>query len=428
MTELYCEIKKCRSCGSDRIEPVLDLGTHCISDFVDDGQECDKAPLMLVRCHDCTLVQLAHTVDRDRLYRRYWYHSGQNESMVKALKDVVDDVTSRVQLTTEDLVADIGCNDGTLLDFYPSNIHQVGFEPSALANEAARPDRQRCIEKTYYPPRDRAFPRLLAPILDRRPWVWDAKPKIITSCAVFYDLDDPNAFVAGIKDWLHPDGIWVVQMMGLEQMLAQTAFDNICHEHLEYWSKTAFLALCAKHGLSVAHVSHNDVNGGSVRYIVKHARVGDGVIIPKYQDVPDLKDFARRVQGLRISTLVSLDGWRKKGELVLGYGASTKGNTLLQYYGIGPDLIPAIADRNPAKVGKFTVGSGIPIISEKEMRDHVPDYLFVFPWGFIDAFKERERPFLWRGGQFILPLPTLRTSGLEAETCQPSPVANFART
>lgn len=400
MTELYHDIKKCRACESDRLEMVLDLGALCISDFAGGGKP-DRAPLALVQCCDCTLVQLAHTVDRDRLYRRYWYRSSTNESMVAALRDVVNDATTHVTLGYPDAVLDIGANDATLLKMYPTAIKRIGFEPATtFAHDRDWMSDGDAWVSTYFPGSS---------------WIESVPCKIITSVACFYDVDDPNAFVAAIKEWLHPNGIWVCQMMGLEQMLEKNAFDNICHEHLCYWSEWNFSALLSRHGLYVADVSYNAINGGSVRYIVKH-----GGSSSHNQGVRDLhlSDFAGKVHRLREDTLRTLDQLKADGVSLLGYGASTKGNTLLQYYGIGPDLIPAIADRDPSKWGKFTVGTHIPIISEKDMRDRLPDYLFVLPWAFIDAFKKRERPFLWRGGQFILPLPELKTVGLEVASCQ----------
>ena len=400
------EITTCRSCGSTKLETVLDLGNLCVSDFVTPGQDEDRAPLELMVCEDCSLVQLRHTVERDRLYRDYWYHSGTNESMVAALRDVVEGACRRVELTPGDAVLDIGANDGTLLRMFPGHWRRVGFEPADIFSKDLswmRTGDTWC--PTYFPPDEKWLMESIFP----------SKPKIIASIAMFYDLDDPNAFMSAIRDWLHPDGVWVCQFQDLHAMLACNGFDNICHEHLTYWGQYAFYDLVARHGLRVVDVSHNKTNGGSVRYIVKHGNWNPPRPEPKHatQFRYQLHRFSREVERLKETTLLMLTEWKAQGKTVYGYGASTKGNTLLQYYGIGPELLPAIADRNPDKWGRLTVGTHIPIISEEDMREQRPDYLFVLPWAFIDAFMKREHRFLASGGQFIVPLPTLTTLGQE---------------
>ena len=405
-------ITACRSCGSTRLDTVLNLGVLAISDFVLPGDPEDRAPLELVVCLDCSLVQLRHTVDRDRLYRNYYYRSGTNESMVAALRDVVDDACRRVPLRSGDVVVDIGCNDGTMLEMFPQGLHRVGFEPSNLAKVAAKRFAWGIVFSDYFPPK-----------IDNYAHYLPEQAKIITSIACFYDVDDPNAFVAAIKEWLHPDGVWIVQFQDLHKMLSVNGFDNICHEHLTYWGMAAFTALLARHGLQVEACSDNATNGGSVRYVVKHGTRRPPPVDPihavefRYQ----LADFAHDVDCLRWQTRELLYRLRAEGKSVMGYGASTKGNSTLQYYGIGPDLVSAIADRNPDKWGRVTAGSRIPIISEEEMRERKPDYLLVLPWHFIDGFVEREAEFLAGGGQFIVPLPELKVIGRAQTPSTPAP-------
>jgi len=404
----YEEIAACRSRGSANLDQVLDLGVQCVSDFVAQGSpdgcthQPDRAPLVLVRCQDCTLVQLRHTVDRERLYRRYWYRSGTNESMVAALKDVVAEATRQVKLGLDDVVLDVGCNDGTLLDFYPrDDVLTIGFEPSQkLADVAA--DKGHGIIAEFFPPPG-----------SWRNWL-ERQPKIITSIAMLYSLDDPNAFCAAIKDWLHPEGIWVLQLQDLHAMVACNGFDNICHEHLEYYSLRSLRHLLGRHGLKIASASYNNVNGGSLRVIVCHGPVCVPAIADRHLahvETIRMQGFAEAVEGLKRGTLAYLEYLKREGKLCLGYGASTKGNTLLQYYGIGPELVSAIADRNPEKWSRQTVGTNIPIISEDEMRVARPDYLFCLPWHFMDSFRKRESDFLARGGLFVQPLPHLTIVG-----------------
>ena len=398
-TKLYTEISSCRACGSDHIESVLDLGNLCISDFTSSMQLEDRAPLELISCQECSLIQLRHTVDRDRLYKDYYYRSGLNESMVAALQDIADDTAHRVDLSTPSYIVDIGSNDGTLLSLYPKKHVRYGFEPS-----------RNVIQLEPYNKSDLSGVKVY-PIYFPPTWKPACKAMIITSIAMFYDVDDPNSFVSAIKNWLHPNGIWVLQMPDLRQMLDLNAFDNICHEHLTYWPIHALIRLLDTHGLMITAISRNQVNGGSTRYIITH---GQHERIPSHARWfwnHHIIVFRENMEHLRCETITLLRKLKADGKRVYGYGASTKGNTLLQYYGITSELLPFITDRNPDKWGKLTVGSHIPIISEDSMRVCKPDYLFVLPWGFIDTFKQREAEFLERGGQFIVPLPKLDIIG-----------------
>ena len=390
---LATEITACRSCHSTRLESVLNLGELCVSDFIRPGQSEDKAPLELVVCLDCSLVQLRHTVDRDRLYLgRYWYRSGVNPSMLASLKDVVDDVVARLPFPAKNgtAVLDIGANDGSLLRMFPGHWQRDGFEPSDLQDVAETGNNT--IHRTYFPP---SFPVL-------------HKYDIITSIAMFYSVADPDAFVAGIKDWLHPDGIWVCQFQDLPGMLATNGLDNICHEHTAYWGIEAFNHLLARHDLIVRDATHNATNGGSVRYIVGHSPVG---LLPglasgqSFYSAVQLRAFGHKAAALRTATRILLRRLKAQGATIYGMGASTKFNTLAQYYGLGPDIITAIGERSPEKWGLQTVGTHVPIVSEAEVLAAKPDYLWIGPWHFFDNFRERYTAF---DGKWIVPLPELR--------------------
>ncbi len=388
--------ENCRLCGCPSFYSRLNLDNPYISDFVDKiDRKAPRAPLRLIECTKCGLVQLDYTVDRGQLYQRYWYKSGLNESMVRSLRDVVQDALTHVVLQPGDSVLDIGANDGTLLKQYGPEVKRYAVEPSDTFAQDLK----------WMRPGDRYW-HTYWPLPD---WSDRMSCKIITSIAVFYDVDNLDGFVAAIKRCLHPEGVWIVQMMDLGEMVEHNAFDNICHEHLVYFSRGSMEYLLARHELAIKSVSHNDVNGGSVRYIIGHAPE-ETVATPLAQQY-DLGAFGERVLQRRDDTLALLWELKESGAKVLGYGASTKGNTLLQMYGIGPELLPAIAERNPDKWGKFTVGSWIPIISEEEMRARKPDFLFVLPYHFIDGFKKRESVLLAAGTQFILPLPEVRIIG-----------------
>ena len=386
---MYPAITACRACRGADLTSVLDLGYLAISDFVRPGQALERAPLELVRCAACGLVQLRHTVDRDRLYKTYHYRSGVNETMVAALANVADDAQSRVTLERGDSVLDIGCNDGTLLRFYPDWVTKIGFDPSDVAQDAwlAQKRPGYTLNRDYFPTTRQHLP---------------VPCKIVTAVAMFYDLDDPGRFLDEVKRWLHPEGVLVLQFQDAVSMYEATAVDNVCHEHLCYYTLETLARLANQHGLHVETTSIHPVNGGSLRVVLRHGTsTATWVSPPLFWHM-----FARRVEKNKRDTVGLLRDLRDEGASVYGIAASTKFNTLSQYYGIGPDLIEAIGERSPHKVGKYTV-TGIPVVSEEEMRAARPDYLFVCAWGFADAFAEREKDLLAQGTKLIVPLPRL---------------------
>ncbi len=391
------EIRTCRSCGSDRLEPVLDLGNLAVSDFPETPDApLDRAPLALVYCVDCAMAQLSHSYDRDRLYKAaYWYRSGVNETMVAALKDVVDEAMRHVALDRGDDVLDIGCNDGTLLDQYPTGTNTFGVEPSTIGEEAV--EKGHAVSFTYWPHPSLHGSEGVSPF------------KIITSIAQFYNTDHVNEYVSLIKEWLASDGVWIVQFQDLWSMLRANAVDNVCHEHVTYPSRTSMAHLLRRHGLGVDTWSEHAINGGSLRLVVKHADKARNQAPARETEHgwrTALREFAAKTEANRHDVLSHLRARKAMGHRVLGIAASTKFSTLAQYYGIGPDLVEAIGERSPEKVGRYTV-TGIPIVSEEEMRDRRPDALLACAWQFADAFKRRESALLAGGTELIVPLPRL---------------------
>lgn len=402
-------IEACRGCKGTSLEPILDLGELYVSDFVCEQGKAIRAPLALVLCKACVLVQLSHRgVERDSLYRQYWYLSGVNPTMVAALEDIVASIERIVQLKKGDVVSDIGSNDGTLLRAYSvPGLFRLGFEPARnLMQEGSRGGNKIVVDYFGYWPYQRVTGGQAA--------------KAITTIAMFYDLKDPNAFVHDLWKVLAPDGVWVNQMAYLPAMLEQNAFDNICHEHLEYYSLTSLDALLRRHGLQIFDVELNDVNGGSFRVYAKHAVCGRypvsaavGELLQQEREmglsgVRVYQEFAQRVENIRREVMEFIHEAVGQGKSVYLYGASTKGNTLLQYFGLDSKVITAAAERSPAKWGLRTVGTDIPIISEEQARKENPDYFLVLPWHFLDHFLEREQEYLDNGGHFIVPLPRPR--------------------
>lgn len=411
----------CRICGSSALAPVLSLGDQYISSNFAISRSFPpverKVPLDLVRCdpaqneRGCGLVQLRHTISGDLMYSSYGYRSGINQTMIDHLGNLARGLEKRAELGARDLVVDIGANDGTLLSQYETKGPTfVGFEPSNIQPERPTPELK--YVRDYF----------TAASLAR--YAGGRKAKVITSIAMFYDLEAPNAFVADVAASLAEDGLWVLEMSYLPSMLANNSFDTICHEHLEYYSLGTIEKLLQAHGLKVADAELNDSNGGSIRVTVCHQGSPRGehseqvrarvYAIRKREfemqvdtDVP-YRAFAENTEAIRAQLGPLLLDLRSRGKTVFGYGASTKGNVILQYCGITPEHLTAIADRNPAKWGSVTLGTNIRIVAEDEMRAARPDYLLVLPWHFIREFQQREEAFLARGGRFIVPVPRVQ--------------------
>jgi len=401
-------IECCRVCGSSELTGVLSLGEVHLSAFIADGQATvpSKYPLDLLLCADCKLVQLRHTVPAEEMYREYWYRSGTNASMTRELQSIAADA-SRF-MTHGGIALDIGCNDGTLLGAYKSGIHTVGFEPAQNLVEHARKNANTVIGDFFSAD---AWRREMG----------SKRAQVVTSIAMFYDLDDPNSFVRDVNEVMAMDGRWIIQMADLKSMIERTMWDNICHEHLEYYSLTALENLLARHSFVVEHVAQNDVNGGSIRVRVAkrgYENVHGSVGLFREDEQAMLLDtpapyaaFSARVREGNRQLVDFIHAAVAEGKTVCVYGASTKGNTLLQCTGLDHTLIKAAAERNPDKWGRFTVGTGIPIMSEDEVRAMKPDYMLVLPWHFLDEFIKREAEYLQSGGKFIVPLPEFRIVG-----------------
>jgi len=405
--------RACRVCGSASLKLVLSLGNQYISNFVDSPtSESYVAPLELVLCDmktgGCGLLQLRHTVPGELMYRQYWYKSGINQSMRDALADIVEKAERLIKLLPGDIVLDIGCNDGTLLRSYRSrDLVLAGFEPATNLIDEARVGTTRIINDFF---NYQAFKREFG----------GRRAKIITAISMFYDLDEPNRFVADVVKTLAEDGVFIIQMNYLPSMLENNAFDNIVHEHLEYYSLQSLKYLMDKHSLEVFDVELNDVNGGSFRVYVKHRgcekypishNVREREAYEKrlrLDDYGPYEDFARRVLNLKAETYDFIKQEVGKGKTVYVYGASTRGNTLLQFYNLDHKLIKAAAERNPNKWGKRTVGTLIPIISEEQARRERPGYFLILPWQFLEEFMKREKEYLYSGGKFITPLPQFK--------------------
>jgi NDP-4-keto-2,6-dideoxyhexose 3-C-methyltransferase len=387
--EAVRQILKCRACDNPDLRPVISLGDQYIANFVrerDDSLPC--APLVLVRCEQCGLLQLQHSVDPALMWTDYWYRSGVNATMRAALKDVV---THALKFNEVGGVwIDIGANDGTLLSYVPREFSRIAVEPARTFTENLKSVADHVVP-TFFS----------AEAIGHR------RADVITSCAMFYDLDNPREFVQDIADSLRDDGIWINQLTDTVEMLETTGFDNIVHEHRCYYDVPALAMLYATAGLKIVSVTHNDINGGSFRVVA--SKQGDSATLG-----------TRKVTGPMIAGFVDRTRrWKRLGEYLLFetpgiypgplwcYGASTKGSTLLQYLGYS-DRFVGVADRNPAKHGLTMAGSWLPITDEITMRKAKPAYLLCLPWAFHEEFTQREASLRADGTTLIYPLPDWR--------------------
>ena len=375
--------RRCRVCGCAGLMPVIDLGDQYLQgSFVKPPMQTPptrKVPTQLVRCDvaysedACGLLQLAHSIPPEILYANYWYRSGTNQTMRRHLAEIAG---------------------------------------SALAIVA--PKQRRALDIATVRLRDLRF-------------------DLITSVAMFYDLEDPVGFAQSVNALLEAEGIWVLEMSYMPLMLAMNSFDTVCHEHLEYYSLSVLNSIMARAGLRIFRVALNWINGGSIRCYVCKADCF------RY-DTNEAREQIRRLQvkefEMQLDTSVPylafqlrIDALRSEMNQLLGrihaeggqihvYGASTKGNVLLQWYGIDSYKIPYAADRNPDKVGALTLGTGIRIISEEQSREMRPDYYLVLPWHFKKEFLTRERDTIIAGTKLIFPLPEITVvdaANLDAE-------------
>jgi hypothetical protein len=407
--EPYKEITRCRMSGSTNLVPVLHLGNQALTGVFPRSASVPvtTGPLDLVWCPESGLLQLRHSYDSSEMYgANYGYRSGLNQSMVRHLEAKVRQLQEFVPLRAGDVVLDIGSNDATLLKAYQvDGIERVGIDPTGAKFTRFYTEGIRLVPDFFS---QKNFEQ-----------VSSRKARIVTSIAMFYDLEDPVDFARQIAAILTDDGIWHFEQSYMPSMLRTNSYDTICHEHLEYYSIAVVNTVLQAAGLKVLDVQMNSVNGGSFavtaakrssRYQPNNAMINWlleqekrlGLETPR-----PFREFEDRVFRHREDLRRLVRALVHDGKKIIGYGASTKGNVLLQFCGLGPDEIPAIADVNPEKFGCVTPGTHIPIVSEEEARALEPDFFLVLPWHFKAGIVERERAFLEKGGRMIFPFPEI---------------------
>ncbi|HUD10008.1 MAG TPA: class I SAM-dependent methyltransferase [Patescibacteria group bacterium] len=401
------KIKNCRSCNSNNLIEIISLGNQYLSDFVKTNRKPKSFPLKLMLCKQCFLVQLEYTTPQKYLYtERYGYKSGINQTMQDELEGIAKQALKRIKKKNKDIVVvDIGANDGTLLRNYPKNIFRVAVEPITKFAKEAKKHSDKVVNDFF---NYNSYQKILK----------NKKADIVTAISCFYDMENPNKFVEDVKKIMKDNGIFIIQQNYLVGMLKQNAFDNIVHEHLEYYSLLSLNHLLAKHDLEIFDLEERELNGGSFRtYITSKGqrRKTKAVIkMEKYEKRLKLNnkkvymDFAKRIKHNKQKLFEFIQKVNKNGKKVYLYGASTRGNTLLQYFGLDQSLIQKAVERNPEKWGKIIASVGIPIISEVQARKDKPDYMLILPWFFKQEFLRREKKYLQSGGHFIFPLPVLK--------------------
>lgn len=396
----------CRSCDSKNLVAVISLGKSYLSDFVTTNTKPPKYPLSLVMCKNCSLLQLKHTTPSSLLYtEHYGYRSGINQTMQQELQEIALKTIDKLGNSKKQILAvDIGANDGTLLKSYPKSVEKVGIEPIKKLAKDCKNYADVVINDFF---NYEAYKKHLG----------ERKADVVTIISCFYDMEEPNTFVADVKKILDEDGICIIQQNYLVKMLTQNAFDNIVHEHLEYYSLLSLQHLLKRHGLEVFDLELRELNGGSFRTYIGYAgkrpisnTVYEQIELEKLISLQRKKiytDFAKRIKTIKQELYTFIKKEVAAGKKIYVYGASTRGNTLLQYYKLDKKLIAKAVERNPEKWGKKIASVGIPIISEEQARKEKPDYMLVLPWFFKDEFLRREKSYIESGGHFIFPLPQL---------------------
>lgn len=414
----YTTIQRCRICGGSRLNSILHLGNQALTGVFPKAldEEVEVGPVELVKCDSstggCGLVQLRQSYDPDSMYGdNYGYRSGLNQSMVRHLGGRVEAALAAARPEAGDLVLDIGSNDSTTLRAYPAGKFELaGMDPTG--KKFAR----------YYPPHVTLVPEFFSAETFRKTFK-GRRAKIVTSFAMFYDLESPLGFMQAIYDILADDGVWMFEQSYLPAMIEKMAYDTICHEHLSYYALRQIKWMTDRVGFKIVDVELNDTNGGSFcvtvakagsQHATNHAGVDELLAAEEAAGLETMQPFLTFQESVyrhRRELCAFVHHETAAGKSICGYGASTKGNVLLQFCDFTPADIPVIAELNEEKFGRFTPQTRIPILSEADVRRRHPDYMLVLPWHFRSGIVAREAAYLANGGKLVFPLPKLEIVG-----------------
>ena len=403
------KIKFCRSCKNSSIKKVFDLGNHKLTGVFPKtkNEKIDSGRLGMVYCNNCSLLQLENSFNPKKMYgSNYGYMSSQNLSMISHLKNKSIKLKKLSKLKKSEIVVDIGSNDGTFLNFFEKKYKLFGIDPSSKRLKKFYRDDINVISDFFTESK-------IAKYLAKK------KAKIITTISMFYDLEDPIKFAKDVYNSLDENGIWHLEQSYMPSMIKNCSYDTICHEHLEYYSLKSIKYIFDKIGFVIIDLEFNNINGGSFALTVKkknkfnkkHFFLTNLILNEekqfKYNKYNTIKKFYKKILNHKKILKKLLISLKKNNKKVFGYGASTKGNVILQFCGINSELLPFIAEVSKFKFNKYTPGSKIKIISEKKSKTLKPDYYLVLPWHFKDFIEKKEKKFLNDGGKLIFPLPEI---------------------
>lgn len=400
------KIKYCRSCKSKKIKQIFNFGklAHAGVFLTEKNKNIKKEYLKVLYCKTCSLVQLDRNYNLNYMFgKNYGYKSGTNEIMKNHLKNLVTKIQLDFNLVRNDKVLDIASNDGTLINYYNKKLIRCANDP--LIKKFSKNYKHIEYKFSHFFSAEKISKKIKS-------------FKVITALAVAYDLQRPNVFFKGIKKLLAKDGLLILEVADLYLTQKNNVFDTFCHEHLEYYSFKSINRILNNNGLKVYKHQFFDINGGTSRYFICHQdnfkfidKSVNNIKNLEYQNkvnsIHTMNVFFRKVKFLKKKTRNLLNSLKKKSKIIHGYGASTKGNVLLQYFNINENDIDFIAERNTEKFNKYTPISNIKIISEKQSRKLKPDYYFVLPWHFKRGILKREEKSLKKKIKFIFPLPKL---------------------